>query len=91
MIDYGIVESTVKPNELQVFDDVVFTATDIQSITRTDTDGEDFNGYQYNYKEYTNSEYIKLQSNLIDNLNSNLLYLSMMTEVDLWAKVKITI
>ena len=83
MIDYGLVESTVKPNELQVFNDVVFVATNIQPVTRTDIDGAEFDGYQYNYKEYTNSEYIKLQSHLIDNFNSNLLYLSMMTEVDL--------
>lgn len=61
MKDLGIVQSTVKPSEVDIKDTKVFIASDIKEVKEEGTDGQPgFEGYSYNLKEYDKDEYIKL-------------------------------
>ena len=60
MKDLGIVQSTVKPSEVDIKDTKVFIASDIKEVKEEGTDGQPgFEGYSYNLKEYDKDEYIK--------------------------------
>ena len=60
MKDLGIVQSTVKPSEVDIKDTKVFIASDIKEVKKEGTDGQPgFEGYSYNLKEYDKDEYIK--------------------------------
>lgn len=60
MKDLGIVQSTVKPSEVDIKDTKVFIASDIKDVKEEGTDGQPgFEGYSYNLKEYDKDEYIK--------------------------------
>ena len=61
MKDLGIVQSTVKPSEVDIKDTKVFIASDIKEVKEEGTDGQPgFEGYSYNLIEYDKDEYIKL-------------------------------
>lgn len=61
MKDLGIVQSTVKPSEVDIKDTKVFIASNIKEVKEEGTDGQPgFEGYSYNLKEYDKDEYIKL-------------------------------
>lgn len=61
MKDLGIVQSTLKPSEVDIKDTKVFIASDIKEVKEEGTDGHPgFEGYSYNLKEYDKDEYIQM-------------------------------
>ena len=58
MKDYGIVESSVKPDPMKLDKYSVWIAIDIQLITKT-FEGEEIKMYSYHLKQYDKDEYIK--------------------------------
>ena len=68
MIDYGIVESTVKPKERVVDDFSVWLNTEIETVSRPD-----FSGYQYHGVRYDKNEYIGLIENRTSALETLIL------------------
>ena len=73
MTDYGIVKSTVRPEEKVVDEYSVWVNTDI-----TETAG----GWEYHMVQYTKDEYIKLMDEANKKAQADLEYLAMMTEVE---------
>ena len=74
MIDYGIVRSTVKPDEKIVDEHSVWVNTE---ITQTS------DGWKYRMVQYGKDEYIKLMDDANRKAQADLEYLAMMTEVEL--------
>lgn len=74
MTDYGIVRSTVKPDEKIVDEYSVWVNTDI---------AETADGWEYHMVRYTKDEYIKLLGEANQKAQADLEYLAMMTEVEL--------
>ena len=64
MIDYGIVKSTIRPEEKVVDVFSVWLSANIKEITISDDDGERTE-FEYHLIRYSKDEYIKL----IDNKN----------------------
>lgn len=65
MIDYGRVRSTVKPDAIVIDEFSVWKNTDIQEVT----EGE-FVGYEYNMIQYTKDEFILIQTEQNERINS---------------------
>lgn len=65
MIDYGIVRSTIKPDEVEIDEYSVWINSDIKEVEAQSED-EIHTEYEYNQVRYTKDEYIKL----IDGRNS---------------------
>ena len=61
MKNYGQVQSLNQPQEIEIKEDKVFIASNIQSYTIEVEDKEE-NGYEYDYVEYSKDEYIALLS-----------------------------
>jgi hypothetical protein len=61
MVNYGKVQSGVKPESIVIDDYSVWVNTEITEITENKGTDEEFNGYEYNQVQYTKDEYIKLQ------------------------------
>ena len=74
MTDYGIVKSTVRPEEKVVDEYSVWVNTDISEIN---------DGWEYHMVQYTKDEYIKLMDEANKKAQADLEYLAMMTEVEL--------
>ena len=74
MIDYDIVNSTVRPKEKVVDEYSVWVNTDI---------AETSDGWEYHMVQYTKDEYIKLMDEANQKAQADLEYIAMMTEVDL--------
>ncbi|MBQ3299337.1 MAG: hypothetical protein IJG99_03495 [Ruminococcus sp.] len=74
MTDYGIVKSTVRPEEKKVDEFSVWVNTEI-----TQTSG----GWEYRMVQYTKDEYIKLMDEANQKAQADLEYIAMMTEVEL--------
>ena len=74
MTDYGIVKSTVRPEEKVVDEYSVWVNTDI---------AETAGGWEYHMVQYTKDEYIKLMDEANKKAQADLEYLAMMTEVEL--------
>lgn len=69
MIDYGIVRSTVKPDEVEIDEYSVWINTNITEIQVQSENGSYTDiEYEYNQVRYTKDEYIKL----IDERNTTL-------------------
>lgn len=63
MIDYGKQRSTVKPIEIELTESKVFVASNITTIEEPGTDEQQgFIGFEFNLKEYSKDEYIKIQA-----------------------------
>lgn len=63
MTDFGKTRSTLKPEELEITESLVFIASNIQTIKEDGTDGNPgFEGYEYDLKSYDKDEYIKIQA-----------------------------
>lgn len=63
MIDYGKQKSTVKPEEIEITEDMVFIASEISEVTEEGTDSQPgFTGYEFELVGYDKDEYIKLQA-----------------------------
>ena len=74
MTDYGIVKSTVRPEEKVVDEYSVWVNTDISEIN---------DGWEYHMVRYTKDEYIKLMDEANLKAQADLEYIAMMTEVEL--------
>ena len=74
MIDYDIVNSTVRPKEKVVDEYSVWVNTDI---------AETSDGWEYHMVQYSKDEYIKLMDEANQKAQADLEYIAMMTEVDL--------
>ena len=59
MKDYGIQRGSVRPKDVEVTDNAIFIASDIQEYEE-DIDGYIMKGFEYHYIEYTKDEYIEL-------------------------------
>ena len=59
MIDYGRQKSTVKPEEIEITEDMVFIASGISESTDSQPG---FAGYEFDLVGYDKDEYIKLQA-----------------------------
>lgn len=73
MTDYGIVRSTVKPDEKIVDEHSVWVNTE---ITQTS------DGWKYRMVQYGKDEYIKLMDDANRKAQADLEYIAMMTEVE---------
>ena len=58
MVNYGIVKSNERPQEIEITASKVFLASDILQYTEEIEPGQVVSGYQYNYIEYTKDEYL---------------------------------
>lgn len=74
MTDYGIVKSTVRPEEKKVDEFSVWVNTDI---------AETADGWEYRMVQYSKDEYIKLMYEANRKAQADLEYIAMMTEVEL--------
>ena len=74
MTDYGIVKSTVRPEEKKVDEFSVWVNSD---IIKTEE------GFEYHMVQYTKDEYIKLMDEANRKAQADLEYIAMMTEVEL--------
>ena len=74
MTDYGIVKSTVRPEEKKVDEFSVWVNSD---IIKTEE------GFEYHMVQYTKDEYIKLMDEANQKAQADLEYIAMMTEVEL--------
>lgn len=73
MIDYGRQKSTVKPEEIEITEDMVFIASGISEITEEGTDSQPgFAGYEFELVGYDKDEYIKLQAEKMQVLKMKL-------------------
>ena len=74
MKDYGIVESSVKPEEKVVDEYSVWVNTDITQTT---------DGWEYHMVQYSKDEYIKLMDEQSQKAQADVEYIAMMMEVEL--------
>ena len=72
MINYGKVYSTNLPLEIEVTNDMVFLAKNINAYTKIIEDHA-VSGYEYDYIGYTKNEYISLLSQQNQQLQNELL------------------
>jgi len=71
MKNYGKVQSLNQPQEIEIKEEKVFLASNIQPYTTVVEDKEE-SGYEYDYVEYTKDEYIKLLSQQSQRLEEEL-------------------
>jgi hypothetical protein len=67
MIDYGVVYSTVRPQEVKIDDYSVWVSTEIKEVEE-----DEFVGFSFSQKRYTKDEYIKLLGEENKGLNLQL-------------------
>lgn len=73
MVDYGKTRSTVKPEELEITESLVFFASNIQPIKEDGVDRKPgFEGYEYDLISYTKDEYIRDQRHQITQVKQQL-------------------
>ena len=71
MIDYGVVRSTIKPDEVEIDEYSVWVNSDIKEID-VQSENETHIEYEYNQVRYTKDEYIKLLDERNTTLESQL-------------------
>ena len=71
MKDYGKVQSLNQPQEIEIKENKVFIASNIETYTQT-IEGHEESGYQYDYVEYTKDEYIAILSHQSQRLEEEL-------------------
>lgn len=75
MINYGKIQSSERPQEIEITESKVFIAENITPYEK-EIDEHFIQGFEYNYKEYTKDEYIQLMneenSKAIANLQEEL-------------------
>lgn len=69
MINHGMVQSTIKPKAIDIFDTKVFIASNIHYVT-VDDENDVYELYEYEYIEYDKDEYIELLQNRTSNLEA---------------------
>lgn len=58
VIDYGRIQSTERPQDVEMTDTQVFIADNIKEYEK-EIDGHVVQGFEYDYKSYTKDEYIQ--------------------------------
>ena len=58
VIDYGRIQSTEKPQDVEMTDTQVFIADNVEEYEK-EMDGYTVRGFEYDYKSYTKDEYIQ--------------------------------
>lgn len=81
MINHGIQYSIAQPQAIEITPDAVFVATNITPYSK-EIEGHTMNGYQYNYVQYTLSEYLALQNTNIASLQEELQAAKILLGVD---------
>ena len=81
MINYGRQYSTTQPQELEITSDAVYTATNITPYSK-EIEGHLINGYYYDYKSYSLSEYLAIQNTTITSLQEELQAAKILLGVD---------
>lgn len=81
MINHGIQYSTARPQNVEITADSVFVATNITPYS-TEIEEHIINGFQYNYTQYTLSEYLVLQNANIESLQEELSAAKILLGVD---------
>ena len=75
MINYGRIQSSERPQEIEITESKVFIAKNITHYEK-EIDEHFIQGFEYDYKEYTKDEYIQLMneenSKAIANLQEEL-------------------
>lgn len=71
MIDYGKVQSTIKPKETEIDEYSVWVNEDVREITVADENGS-HTEYEYNQTQYSKDEYILMLSENNKNLENML-------------------
>lgn len=72
MKDYGIVKSNNRPQEIEITENSVIIASNIEPYEEQDFNGQTVSGYKYNYKVYTKDEYLMLNIQSIQELEDEL-------------------
>ena len=70
MVDYGKVRSTVEPESIVIDEFSVWEHTDIQEISENVGTEDEFVGYEYNMVQYTKDEFILMQTEQNEQMNS---------------------
>ena len=81
MINHGTQYSGTRPQDVEVTADAVFVATNITPYSK-EVEGRTMSGFQYNYKQYTLSEYLVLQNANIASLEEELQAAKILLGVD---------
>ena len=81
MKEYGLTESTVRPNGVELFETKVLVSQDIEEFEREDEQGGKQELYRYNLYEYSRDEYIQIQAVQITELQDAVVELYEMLEV----------
>ena len=81
MVDYGKVLSREQPQEVTITASSVFVASDIQPFTK-EIEGYIEEGYEYNLKEYSTSEYLLHQDEKMSSLEEELKAAKILLGVD---------
>lgn len=58
MVNYGITRSTVRPQDVEIRETTVFTATNIREISENIGEDNEFVGFEFILKGYGKDEYI---------------------------------
>lgn len=81
MINHGIQYSTSQPPEIEMTEQYVFIATNIEPYSK-EIEDHVVSGYQYNYKQYTKDEYLLMQGDKIAELSQELAAAKILLGVD---------
>lgn len=71
MINYGLVKGFNRPQEIEITDNMVFIASNIEPC-ELQGDENKINGFQYNYTGYTKDEYLMRQNEQLTALAQQL-------------------
>lgn len=81
MKNYGKVQSSTQPPEIEFTETKVFVASNIESFSQN-LGGYEENGYTYDYVEYNKDEYIQLLSQQSQRLEEELAAAKILLGVD---------
>lgn len=81
MKNYGKVQSSAQPSEIEFTETKVFVASNIEAFTQN-LGGYEENGYVYDYIEYNKDEYIQLLSQQSQRLEEELAATKILLGVD---------
>ena len=78
---HGKVRSSTRPQDVEITDTAVFVATNIQAYSKQ-IDDYTYNGFEYDWTEYTKDEYLLQQSTQIASLQEELSAAKILLGVD---------
>lgn len=78
---HGKVHSSTRPQDVEITDTAVFVATNIQAYSKQ-IDDYTYNGFEYDWTEYTKDEYLLQQGAQITSLQEELQAAKILLGVD---------